>query len=175
MELICWEAGYLRCWVRSSETTTIWPTSIFLVVILEMKGGVCLHWRLGIVQTNLCEVSHCATLIFRKREWLISSRHLVFILISKRLVLGGNRLRKNGCVALATLLRCSAKVLQHLNISNSEIDDEGIEALAPAFKSCSRLKELWLANNHSITSRRWQRFATILESPNFHVTELYIS
>ena len=30
-------------------------------------------------------------------------------------------------------------------------------------------------NNPSITAQGWQRFATILESPNFHLTELYIS
>ena len=39
--------------------------------------------------------------------------------------LDGNRLRKNGSVALATLLRCSAKELQILYHTNNEINDEG--------------------------------------------------
>ena len=80
--------------------------------------------------------------------------------------LDGNRLRKNGCVALATLLRYSAKGLQHLFISSNEINDEGLEALVPAFTNCSHLQQLFLLNNPSITTRGWQSVATILEAPN---------
>ena len=75
-----------------------------------------------------------------------------------------NRLRKNGCVALATLLQCSAKELQNLLISGNDIDDEGIEALVPALVNCNHLKELYLCNNPSITTRGWQSHATLLES-----------
>ena len=46
----------------------------------------------------------------------------------KYLDLEENRLSTNGCVALATLLRCTAKELQHLFLSDNDIGDEGIEA-----------------------------------------------
>ena len=86
-----------------------------------------------------------------------------------------NHLRKNGCVALATLLRCSATELQHLDISRNNIGDEGIEALVHALTNCSNLKELHLSNNPSITTKGWQSFAAILESPNSNLEDLYIS
>ena len=79
----------------------------------------------------------------------------------KRLHFERNHLRTNGCVALATLLRCSATKLQYLNISNNEIDDEGIEALVPALTNCSCLEDLHLLSNPSITTRGWQSLATI--------------
>ena len=50
----------------------------------------------------------------------------------QHLDLEGNFLRKNGCVALATLLRCPATELTFLNLSNNGIGDDGIEALVPA-------------------------------------------
>ena len=65
----------------------------------------------------------------------------------QRLDLDGNHLSKNGCVALATLLRCSAKELQYLYLSTTEINDEGIEALVPALANCNRLEGLYLSNN----------------------------
>ena len=88
--------------------------------------------------------------------------------------LEGNRLSKNGCVALATLLRCSAKELQCLFISNNEINDGGIEALVPVLATCSHLKELHLCNNPFITTRGWQSLATILEAPNSNLGVLYL-
>ena len=93
----------------------------------------------------------------------------------QRLDLDGNHLRKNGCVALATLLRCSAKELQYLYLSTTEINDEGIEALVPALANCNRLEGLYLSNNPSITTRGWQSFASILESSNSNLEELYIA
>ena len=93
----------------------------------------------------------------------------------KHLVLRGNLLRKNGCVALATLLQCSSTELQYLNISNNEINDEGIEALVPALATCSHLKELHLFTNPSVTTKGWQSLATILEAPNSNLCLLYIA
>ena len=83
-----------------------------------------------------------------------------------------NRLSKNGCVALATLLRYSATELQRLFISQNDIGDDGIEALVPALTICSYLEQLHLHNNPSITTRGWQRLATILESSNCNLLEL---
>ena len=89
--------------------------------------------------------------------------------------LDGNCLRKNGCLALSTLLRCSAKVLQKLFISRNEINDEGIEALVPALKTCSHLKVLYLSDNTLITARGWQSLASILEGPNSNLERLNVS
>ena len=93
----------------------------------------------------------------------------------KHLDLDGNRLRKDGCVALATLLRCSAKVLQQLFISRNEINDEGLEALLPALATCRFLNMIDLLENPSITTKGWQRFATILEAPNSTLSSIDIT
>lgn len=93
----------------------------------------------------------------------------------QRLYLYGNHLRKNGCVALATLLQASAIELQYLFIANNEINDEGIEALVPSLKNCSHLRELWVCTNTSITTRGWQSLASILESPNSNLQGLKIT
>ena len=93
----------------------------------------------------------------------------------QQLYFEGNHLRNNGCVALATLLRCSATELEYLNISRNEIGDEGIEALVPALANCSHLERLFLSNNPSITTRGWQSLATILEAPNSNLKELFIA
>ena len=88
--------------------------------------------------------------------------------------LEGNHLHKNGCVALATLLRCSATELKHLFISRNDIGDEGIEVLVPALTTCYHLRRLHISDNPSITTRGWQRLATILQSPNSDLREFYI-
>ena len=90
------------------------------------------------------------------------------------LSLQGNHLRRNGCVALATLLQYSATKLQYLNISNTEINDDGIGALVPALATCIHLKQLHLYDNPSITTRGWQSLATIFEAPNSNLELLYI-
>ena len=92
----------------------------------------------------------------------------------KYLDLEENRLSTNGCVALATLLRCTAKELQHLFLSDNDIGDEGIEALVPALTTCYDLQRLRIGENPSITTRGWQRFASILEPSNSNLEELYI-
>ena len=89
--------------------------------------------------------------------------------------LDGNCLHKNGCVALATLLQSTAKELKYLYISHNEINDDGIEALVPALKSCSHLEELNICNNPSIITNGWQRLASVLEAPNSNLDRLHIS
>ena len=65
----------------------------------------------------------------------------------QHLDLGHNCLSKNGCVALVALLQCSATELRYLYISNTEINDEGIETLVPSLTSCRHLCELWIIDN----------------------------
>ena len=80
--------------------------------------------------------------------------------------LSGNRLSTKGCTAMATLFRCSATELQHLDLGDNEINDEGIDALVPVFNNCSHLQTLVFKNNPAISMRGWRCVATILESPN---------
>lgn len=93
----------------------------------------------------------------------------------KNLTLIGNILNKNGCIALATLLRCSATELQHLYLSGNEINDEGIEALVPAIESCNHLKTLYLDGNPSITTKGWKNLASILEAPDCTLETLMLA
>ena len=50
--MIYWGERYLLCLVHSSNATKTLPASTSIIVFLEMKGGVCLHWHLGVVPTN---------------------------------------------------------------------------------------------------------------------------
>jgi len=91
----------------------------------------------------------------------------------REIIFEGNRFHKNGCTSLATLLRCSATELETLDLTSTEIDDEGLDALVPSLKSCS-LQSLKLTSNQGITSRGWKQIATMLEAPNSNLEELYI-
>jgi len=86
--------------------------------------------------------------------------------------LSGNRLNKNGCIALSTLLQNSTTLLETLQLPNIELDDEGIDALVPALKNCSRLKDLKLCNNPQVTTKGWQHLASILEPLNSSLKDL---
>jgi len=106
-------------------------------------------------------------------ECNVSDEGLVDIITSlsmhsniERLDLDDNRFSTNGCTALSTLLRCSATQLKYLNLSNNEINDEGIGALALGLKNCSHLETLKLENNTSVTTKGWQKLASILDAPN---------
>ena len=83
-----------------------------------------------------------------------------------------NRLGRNGCIALATLLEHSVPHLQVLDIGGNQIDDEGIDVLVPALKTCRNLEILRLYSCPSITAKGWQKFASILESPISRITDL---
>jgi len=85
--------------------------------------------------------------------------------------LNGNRIRTNGCMVLATLLQHSCTELQTLDLDDNGINNEAIDALVPALKNCS-LNLLRLSGNTSVTSRGWQRLATILEAPNSNLRDL---
>jgi len=92
----------------------------------------------------------------------------------KEVCLNGNRLNKNSCMALTTLLKCSVTGLNVLDLGDVELDDEGIDVLIPVLKKHSSLHQLWLNSNPSITSKGWQILASILEAPNSNLEELYI-
>ena len=72
----------------------------------------------------------------------------------KKLELSGTLINTKGCMALATLLRCSAAELRDLDLGENEINDEGIDALVSALKSSSHLEMLRLSSNPTITARR---------------------
>ena len=90
------------------------------------------------------------------------------------LSLAGNHLSIKGCLALATLLQCSATELKELSIlDNQMIDDEGIEALVSALKNTA-LEHVVIGSN-LITTRGWKSLATVLGCPNSNLTVLIIS
>jgi len=113
----------------------------------------------------------------------ISDEALVDIITSlsmhprlQTLELEENRLSTKGCMALATLLRCSATELQYLDLSSNELDDEGIDALVPELMNCSHLNTLVISNNVDISLKGWWCLATILEAPNCSsLATLYVS
>ena len=76
------------------------------------------------------------------------------------------------CGALKTLLRCINTELQELTLSNTEIDDEGVDTLTGALANNGRLRTLNLSSNHNITGRGWQSLATLLENPNANLENL---
>jgi len=138
--------------------------------LLAAEGSRLLALAIGSC-TNLREISIIST--------DISDEGLVDIITSLSmhphlhyLDLDGNQLQTNGCKALSTLLKCSVTKLETLDLCRNEINDEGIDALVPALKSCYHLKSLVLNTNQSITSRGWQQLATILETPNSSLTDL---
>ena len=91
-----------------------------------------------------------------------------------RLLLVGNTLNTNGCMALSTLLRCSATELQTLHLYTNEMNDEAIEILVPALESCNHLKTLNLDRN-SVTAKGWRRLVSILEAPDCNLEDLSVA
>ena len=90
-----------------------------------------------------------------------------------KLIMNRNRIGTNGCMALATLLQHSCTELQTLHLANNEIDDEGIDALAPALENSS-LSLLKLNHSLSVTTKGWRRLASALEAPNTKLKSLSI-
>ena len=93
----------------------------------------------------------------------------------QQIILSGNRLGRNGCMALATLLRCSVTELYHLDLGSNDLDDEGIDALVPVLSIHTKLQGIFIDNNTLITTRGWQHLATILEAPYSNLETLSIN
>lgn len=135
-------------------------------------------WRLLALVLGSCSNSLTALTLLNNN---ISDEGLVDIITAlsmhrrlSMLDLEENCLHQNGCIALATLLKCSVTGLQSLDLSTNELDDECVGVLVPVLKNYSHLELLRLSNNTSITSRGWQKLASILESPNFNLKELIL-
>ena len=89
--------------------------------------------------------------------------------------LNRNLLGTKGCMALATLLRCSLTKLEWIHLDGNEINDEDLDALVPVFQHCGHLRNLSLDNNLAVSSKGWQRLATILQAPDSNLTSLSIA
>ena len=63
--------------------------------------------------------------------------------------------------------------LQTLNLSNNNIDDEGVDVLVGGLTN-SNLRNLDLASNHNITSRGRQSVAALLRQPNSNLEVLNV-
>lgn len=82
---------------------------------------------------------------------------------------------RNGCVALATLLRWTTTELHTLYLGDNDIDDEGVEALTLALANSRHLRTLNLSGNSSITIRGLQALSALLEAPSFNLQELLLA
>ena len=121
---------------------------------------------------------------FRLAESEIEDAQLADIILAlsvhpqlEKLDLPGMSIRRNECAALATLLRNTTKHLQHLNLRNNNIGDDGIEDLTYALASGggSELKVLNLGSNPSITTKGWKIVSTLLEIPGSNLEALLVS
>jgi len=128
----------------------------------------------------ICSSKHKSLQHLSLHESYISDKGLVDIITAlsmhphlKHLDLDTNDLQINGCRALALLLKHSATEIQHLDLSRTGIDNEGIEALVPALKKCSHLETLRLADIGHVKSKGWQQLASIF--PNSNIEELSIN
>ena len=81
---------------------------------------------------------------------------------------------RNECTALATLLHNTTKQLQTLNLDGNNIDDEGVETLVHVIAE-SKLRDLDLSCNRSITAIGWKKVSTLLERPDSNLEKLYLS
>mmetsp|Transcript_31141 Transcript_31141/g.50856 ORF Transcript_31141/g.50856 Transcript_31141/m.50856 type:complete len:457 (+) Transcript_31141:78-1448(+) len=93
----------------------------------------------------------------------------------EELGLQGSGMGRNGCVALATLLRWRATELHTLNLSYNGIDDEGVEALTLALANSRHLHTLALSSNSSISIRGWWALSTFLSAPSSNLQELFLA
>jgi len=137
------------------------------------EGSRALSLALGSCKNSLTDV----TLLGSN----ISDEGLVDIITSlsmhpnlRYLDLDGNRLRTNGCRALATLLQHSATELRDLDLRSNELDDDSIHSLVSGLKSCNHLQTIILLGNLSITKRGWQHLASVLKTPNSNLETLRI-
>jgi len=135
-------------------------------------------WRLLALALGSCKHKSLKNVELLQNN--ISDEALVDIITSlsmhpqlNRLDLNGNRLATNGCKTLATLLRCSCTELEHLELDNNGISDEGIDALVPVSMNSSHLETLSFENN-SITTKGLLKLTSILESPKSNLNGLYI-
>ena len=101
--------------------------------------------------------------LLRMRSNNINEEEFVTIITSlsmhpqlKKMELGGNVIRKKGCMALATLLQHSSNELQTLDVRGNNIDDIGIEVLVPALAKHRHLQKLVIFSNDAVTTRGWR-------------------
>ena len=114
-----------------------------------------------------------------------------------RLFLGSNSIGNRGIAALMVALQYK-KNLRHLDLSrnvftsinefkmlsnsglknlqlnNNRIDDTGIIALVDGLKECPTLRSLDISRNMQVTSRGWQKFSTVLSTPECKLKYLYL-
>lgn len=93
----------------------------------------------------------------------------------KILKVTGNGIGRNGCIALATLIRCTATELQSLDLQANNIDGEGLDELVGALHHSSNLKTFNLTENLAISIRGWKALSVLLENPNSKLETLSLS
>ena len=83
---------------------------------------------------------------------------------------------RNECTALATLLQNTTQQLQTLNLCENNIDDYGVEALTDALsEGGSKLENLYLSYNQTITISGWQTVSALLEMPDSNLKKVILN
>ena len=83
--------------------------------------------------------------------------------------LQGNRIRRNGCRALFSLLKNPECRILSLDVSNNVFDDECIEILVGGFVGCDTLKSLSINEQRELrllTTAGWKIISTYLSGPS---------
>ena len=79
--------------------------------------------------------------------------------------LQGMSIGRNECTALVTLLQCTTRGLQKLNLSGNNIDNEKLGDMIRVLANGHQLRELCLGFCRLITTQGWKALSTLLEGP----------
>ena len=155
--------------------------------ITDLKVGLCVFGAAGVRQLSLA-IEGCNKSL-KKIEFYVNQevengRHLATGVITalsshpqlEELDLRNMHIGRNECILLATLIRCTTTKLQHLNLFDNDIDDEGIECLVSNLAGSREMRVLNLGGNHLITIKGWKTVATLLEEmPDCNLEKLTIN
>mmetsp|Transcript_24672 Transcript_24672/g.51631 ORF Transcript_24672/g.51631 Transcript_24672/m.51631 type:complete len:456 (-) Transcript_24672:235-1602(-) len=142
----------------------------------ELGGGVCHSLSMALQGRTIKSLKH-----FTLTECHIDDGHLGEVVSSlsmhpqlEGLRLKGNGMGRIGTTALANIVLRAATVLRKVDLSNNNIDDDGVEQLALALARNGTLQNFDLSLNSLITIRGWRAISTLLEAPNSNLQELSV-
>ena len=143
------------------------PASSFISVLLTSPVSKLLK-RIDLSDNRIGE-SHAANIIIDIINGMSSLHSLV------DLNLKGNCIGKEGCEALAGLLKNSASQIYYLALGNNFIDDECMDILIGAWRlESSALKTLDFDYGLYLSSEGWEIFSSFLSNANCSIGNLLL-